>query len=138
MNLRQLLSKSIVIILLGFFLAVFIIGIFILSIEDNSDIRCFNASNEVEKNPSTETVSDFMNLNTDGEGSYLHLALFGRLFTLYPEIFQKVYEAENTKKHHYFNDLSHVGDGVFEYYPKLEPKAFDEVFLECKWISDKN
>ena len=135
---QKYIIRSVIIIMSFFATFVFSLVISLLFLESDPFDMCYDASNEVEKNPTLKTVTKFMNHGTDGEVSYLHLALFGKLLANHPSIFKEVYYSEASEKHSYFQDLSILGERIFEYYPELKPSNFDKVYAEIKWLKKVN
>jgi len=88
-----------------------------------------------ESDPGEKALRALLNVRTDGEVSYLHMALIGKAFAQQPDLFRAAATNLGTEmERRSFRWLAESGDAVFEYYPDHEPQSFDQVFQDSAWL----
>lgn len=92
-------------------------------------------SQSFESNPIEARLRELLNTRTDGDMSYLKMALVGEAFGKHPEQFKQIANDLRTwKERESYQCLRDFGSGVFEHYQELKPKGFDNTYHAATWL----
>ena len=84
---------------------------------------------KISENPGEEAVRDLLNYPSDGAYSYYQMALIGAAFSHHPEVFDRMADGQLSERERFqFERLARLGSRVFEDYPELKPKEFDDQY----------
>lgn len=88
-------------------------------------------------NPTAKNLRKLLKSPSDGEDSYLKMAMVGHAFGNHPNLMREVAnDIQHANERRAIELVSTLGSRVFEYYPELEPPEFDQVYQQHRWLKN--
>lgn len=116
-------------------IAISVVGALIFVGDGNPSEELHGTAMEFHSEPTEHQLRRLLNVESDGEFSYLKMALVGRAFAEQPAIFRSVAASPTTRlEQKCIDDLGRLGAQIFEYHEALKPLGFEAALRNATWL----